>query len=550
MKHKVLNSRAKQLYGWKNLFKFSLPLMALSCFAGTAWSQPKLVVGIVVDQMRYDYLERYQSRFCDSGFKRLMNEGYNYQNAHFNYVPTYTAPGHASIYTGTTPSNHGIIANDWFDRQRGGRMYCTDDPNATVTGGKGYGNSPKNLFAGTLSDQLKLATQNRAKVIGLSIKDRGAILPAGHNANGAYWFDSKTGKMVGSSWYSSDLPEWLHRFNRQGKALQYLDLTWNTLFPIYTYTASAPDDNPYENSIAKEGRPVFPYNLKELQKEKGYGLLSYTPFSNSLLIDLALATISGEDMGKDEVTDFLSISFSGPDYAGHFFGPQAVEIEDIYLRLDREIARLIHALDQQMGKGNYTLFLCADHGANEVPALLNANGMYAGLLTEDTLQYLVNQALKPFGDSLLLDVSNEQVYLNHSKIKEKGLDMNQITRVVCEALNQHPGVYQAYSVEEVQKGQDPFFELLRNGYHPKRSGDVLIRTMPGWMDYKDKGTTHGSGYSYDTRTPMLFYGYGVNQGKSSRKVQITDIAPTLSIIMGIQFPNACTGEPLGEVLGY
>lgn len=505
-------------------------------------AQPKLVVGIVVDQMRYDYLTRYESRYCDSGFKRLMDEGFSYENGHYNFVPTYTGPGHASIYTGTTPSVHGIIANDWYDRGRGDFMYCTEDSG---------GQSPKNLLSTTLTDQLALHTQFRSRILGISVKDRGAILPAGHAATGAYWYDGKTGKLVSSSWYGKELPAWVNGFNKQGKALGFLDQVWNPLYPLNTYTASAPDDNPYENSLKKGGRPVFPYDLKELQAHWGYKLLSFTPLSNTYLTDAALAAIEGEKLGESGVCDFLCLSYSGPDYMGHFFGPQAVEIEDMYLRLDLEIARLLYELDKKLGKGNYTVFLTADHGGNDVPALLKEHGMFAGLLNIDSLQKQVKKALtERFGDSLVLAIVNEQVYFDHDRIKAKGLDLAEVSRVAAEALKGFPGVYRTYTPGDLMVATDPVSVKFRNGYHPLRSGDLLIHTLPGWMDHDAKGTTHGSAYAYDTRVPMLFYGYGVEKGKSSREVAITDIAPSLSLILGLQFPNGSTGNPLREMLGY
>jgi len=515
------------------------------------WAQPKMVVGIVVDQMRYDYLQRYQSRFSDSGFKRLMGEGFTYSNAQFNYVPTYTGPGHASIYTGTTPSNHGIVANDWYDRQRGDMMYCSEDTSATLVGGVGKGMSPKNMYSSTMTDQLALATSKRSKIIGISVKDRGAILPAGHAANGAFWYDAKTGKLQSSNWYGEELPAWMTAFNKQGKALKYLDQTWNTLYPVASYTASAPDDNAYEGQFYKGRAPVFPYDLKELQKDWGYKLLSFTPYSNSFLVDASIAAIEGEHMGEDEYCDFLCLSFSATDYAGHFFGPQAVEIEDMYLRLDLEIARLLKELDSKLGKGNYTVFLTADHGANEVPAQLMDYGIPGGVFRIDSIQAKLTQILTAkYGASLLLGIYNEQIYLDHAKIVELDLDMEAVIETCQAALKGEEGIYAVWSLEDVFEGQSPYLELIRNGYHPKRSGDLFMQTMPGWMEHWQYGTTHGSGYTYDTHVPILMYGYGIMAGKSSRKVCITDIAPSISEILGIQYPSACTGLVLKEAIGY
>jgi len=514
-------------------------------------AQPKVMVGIVVDQMRYDYLERYGDRFCDSGFKRLMDDGFTFTNAQYNYVPTYTGPGHASIYTGTTPSNHGIVANDWYDRNKGDLMYCAEDSNTSLLGGVGKGMSPQNLYSTTLTDQLALATNKRSKIIGISVKDRGAILPAGHAATGAYWFDPKIGKLISSAWYGEKLPEWLMTFNKKSHALNYLNQTWNTLYPINTYTASAPDDNLYEGQLAKGKAAVFPYNLKELQLDWGYKLLSFTPFSNTYLVDAALAAIDAEHFGEDEYCDFLCLSFSATDYAGHFFGPQSVEIEDMYLRLDLEIARLLSAMDAKFGKGNYSVFLTADHGANEVPKLLNDYGMPGGVFRADSMQAKLELALiAQYGANLSLGIHNEQVYLNHTKMAEMKLQRSEVAAFCQEILQGETGVYAVWTLNEVMTGQTEYLTLIRNGYHPKRSGDVFIQTMPGWMEHWSYGTAHGSGYSYDTHVPILMCGYGIQQGKSSRKVSITDIAPSMSEVLGIQYPNGCTGQVLFEAIGY
>lgn len=526
-------------------------LLFFVCIPFFVWSQPRLVVGIVVDQMRYDYLQRYADRFCDSGFKRLMGDGFTYSNAQYNYVPTYTGPGHASIYTGTTPSNHGIIANDWFDRNKGDLLYCSEDDGVESVGSKNKGMSPKNLYSTTITDQLALSTSGQSKIIGISVKDRGAILPAGHAATGAFWFDPKSGKMQSSTWYGKELPKWMEAFNKEGKALSYLDQTWNTLYPIASYTASAPDNNAYEGQLNKGADPVFPYDLKALQKDWGYKLLSFTPFSNSYLVDAAIAAIKGEDMGKDEISDFLCLSFSATDYAGHFFGPQAVEIEDMYLRLDREIARLLYTLDKEVGRGNYSVFLTADHGANEVPKQLNEYGMPGGVFRIDSVQARLEMALQSeFGQNLMHGIYNEQVYLNHQKIKELNLSVFQVSAFCKEILEEEEGFYAVYSLNDIMSSEAEYPTLIRQGYHPKRSGDLFIQTMPGWMEHWSYGTTHGSGYSYDTHVPILLYGYGVQKGQSSRKVYITDIASSMSLILGIQFPSANTGEILKEAIGY
>lgn len=515
--------------------------------------QPKLVVGIVIDQMRQDYLYRYWQRFSDSGFKRVVNGGYMFENAHFNYVPTYTGPGHASIYTGTTPAIHGIVANDWYSREQGKNIYCVDDTAYRGAGNTaGNGKSPKNLKTTTITDQLRLASMFKSKVVGISLKDRGAILPAGHSANAAYWFDTKTGDFASSTFYMNELPQWMQQFNNKKLPDSYLQSTWETLYPIETYTASAPDDNKYESAFDKDASPVFPYDLKKY-KSKGYGLLNSTPYGNQLLAEVAKATIKGEQMGSDAITDFLCVSFSATDYAGHNFGPQAVEVEDMYLRLDLELAAFFDYLDKTIGAGEWTVFITSDHGGNDVPALLADHKIPSGLIEAKTVEKAVKTALKnEYGDSLVLAFENEQFYLDTEKIRTLKLNECEVQEFAGKTASTFIGIARYYTACNFAKGFNSPLEMetsLYRGWNPKQSGDVLLLTEPGWMNYGTKGTTHGSPWAYDTRVPVLFYGNGIKQGKSTERISITDIAPTLTILLKIQFPNGCIGQPL-DILKY
>ena len=515
--------------------------------------QPKLVVGIVIDQMRQDYLYRYWQRFSDSGFKRVVNGGYMFENAHFNYVPTYTGPGHASIYTGTTPAIHGIVANDWYSREQGKNIYCVDDSAYTGSGNTaGNGKSPKNLKTTTITDQLRLASMFKSKVVGISLKDRGAILPAGHSANAAYWFDTKTGDFASSTFYMNELPQWMQQFNNKKLPDSCLQSTWETLYPIETYTASAPDDNKYESAFDKDASPVFPYDLKKY-KSKGYSLLNSTPYGNQLLAEVAKATIKGEQMGSDAITDFLCVSFSATDYAGHNFGPQAVELEDMYLRLDLELAAFFDYLDKTIGAGEWTVFITADHGGNDVPALLADHKIPSGLIEAKAVEKAAKTALKSkYGDSLVLAFENEQFYLDTEKIRTLKLNECEVQEFAGKTASTFIGIARYYTTCNFARGFNSPLEMetsLYRGWNPKQSGDVLLLTEPGWMNYGTKGTTHGSPWAYDTRVPVLFYGNGIKQGKSTERISITDIAPTLTILLKIQFPNGCIGQPL-DILKY
>lgn len=531
-----------------------LSLLAISIsFLATSQQNPKLVVGIVVDQMRQDYLLRFDEKFGNDGFKRLLNEGYQFKNAHYNYVPTYTAPGHASIYTGTTPSNHGIIGNDWYSRVKSLSVYCVSDTEVSTVGGSLRSGmmSPKNLLASTITDELLLTSNFRSKVVGISIKDRGSILPAGHNPTGAFWFDSKTGNFVTSTYYTDTLPKWIETFNQKKLASKYLDQTWNTLLPINQYTESTPDNVEYERAWGKE-TPTFPYDLKKLVSKNGMEQIKSTPFGNSIILDLALESIKSEKLGKGDFTDFLAVSFSSTDYVGHSYGPNSIELEDTYLRLDLEIARLLSYLDNNFGD-DYLVFLTADHGVSNVPLFLIDKKMPAGYTNgkeaKDAIEAFMNEQ---YGDNdWVLSVSNDQVFLDRNLIKENGLDLESVQNVLRDFLMTFERVTDAYTGYDLAKRSatsDPK-TLIENGYNTKMSGDVAVRHKPGYIDqgYGKAGTTHGSGYTYDTHVPILFFGQGVSKGSSVRKVSITDIAPSLSMLLNISLPNSSTGSPLIEL---
>ena len=339
--------------------------MLYSTFAIAQVQQPKLVVGIVVDQMRFDYINRYWNDYGDDGFKRLISEGYNCINTHFNYIPTYTGPGHASIYTGATPSTHGIISNYWYDRELEEYGYCVSDTDMNTVGADNESGkmSPAKMLTTTLGDELRLFSMNRSKVISIGLKDRSAVLPGGHMANFAFWLDSETGDFVSSSYYGLRLPKWAQKFNKKDLCEAYLSEKWELLLPSKAYDESLNDNSAYEEPFAGQKLPKFPHDLPELLKENGKGLIKATPYGNTLTKDMAIAAIEGEGLGEDIHTDLLAVSFSSPDYVGHQFGTDSKEIQDTYLRLDRDLASFLSYLDDQIGKDNVLVFLTADHGA-------------------------------------------------------------------------------------------------------------------------------------------------------------------------------------------
>jgi arylsulfatase A-like enzyme len=541
-------------------------IVCLLALGINAWAQPdsgrpKLVVGIVVDQMRQEYLYRFGSKFGEGGFKRMMNNGFMLQNAHYNYVPTLTGAGHASVYSGTTPAIHGVIANDWYDKELKKEVYCVyDDRYATVGSNSVVDGkmSPHRLLATTITDELKLSTQKRSKVIGISIKDRGAVLPAGHMADAAYWYDENTGKFITSTFYMNQLPPWAEKFNQLNLPNKYLSQTWSPLIPIERYTGSGPDDSPYEKKLGGKGKPVFPYNYAELWKQKGnFDLLSYSPFSDDYLTEMAKATIDGEKLGADEWTDFLCVSYSAPDKVGHEVGPNAIELEDLYIRLDRNLEDLFKKLDQVAGEGNYVVFLSADHGVAETPQYLIDNKVPAGYFRNSNLKSRLNPYLQQYfpGKNVVESIMNEQVYFNHDAFstdpKTGGMDLLIATELTVNFLLQEKGVANVFPKSVLRQGD--YAEggqkgMAIRGYNPKRSGDISFILEPGWYESGSvQGTTHGSSYTYDTHVPILFYGKGIKKGSSVQYHAITDIAATLAILLKTKFPSGCTGQPVAEL---
>ncbi|MES2285040.1 MAG: alkaline phosphatase PafA [Bacteroidota bacterium] len=514
-------------------------------------SKPKLVVGIVIDQMRYDYIYRYWNKFGNDGFRRLVNEGFFCRNTNYNYVPTYTGPGHASIYTGTTPAIHGIIANDWYDKASGKNLYCAGDKNSVgvgTTANEGK-RSPVNMLATTITDELRISSNMKSKVIGVALKDRSSILPAGHIANAAYWYDGSNGSFITSTYYMKELPVWVQAFNKKELAQKYLSQPWNIILPIEAYTESLPDDNKYEFVAKGETKPVFPHNLPELMKANGgLNMIRSTPFGNSLTKDFAIDVMKNENLGKSDATDFLAVSFSSPDYIGHAYGPNSVEQEDDYIRLDKDLAELLKFIDEQVGKNNALIFLTADHAAPEVPSYLIDLKIPAGYVAESKmLKDLKDHLLKSYGDTLALSFENQQVFLNHAAIDNKKLELEKVQNDVAAFLLNAEGVAEVLTATTLNNAS--FTEgsryLMQKGFNAKRSGDVLVNYLPGWVDgYSKTGTTHGSPYSYDTHVPLIFHGWNIQQGSSAEQVYITDVAATLAMMLNIQFPNGCTGKPI------
>lgn len=527
----------------------------------TLTSNPKLVVGIVVDQMRYDYLTRFYNKYGEGGFKRMMREGYNCKNNHFNYISTKTGSGHASIFTGTTPKYHGIIRNEWFDKNLMKEVNCVQDDSVLSVGAKTKDGkmSPQRLLVTTFADENRLFTQMQGKTIGISIKHRGAILPAGHTANAAYWFDYEnngSGNWISSTFYMNDLPKWVKDFNASNKAASYFKV-WNTLYDIDTYTESGSDLNAFERVYKGKENATFPYDLNVLKSEnENYKIIAESPFGNSLITDFTLKAIDAEALGKDKFTDVLTVSYSSTDKVGHDFGVNSKEIEDTYIRLDLELERLFVALDEQVGKGEYTVFLTSDHGAVDVPAYLKSVNIPAGYFDEDAMKNKLNDYIKEKYNisKLILSKINTQLILDHQKIEDRGLNLQLIKQEVAYELLKFDLIDKVYITSAINQfeGNLGYLEnLLDNGHNQKRSGDILFVYNPSVFNdtpWNRTGTDHYSGFNYDTHVPLLFFGKGINHGQTFERTVITDIAPTMSALLGISFPNASIGKPLEFVL--
>ena len=544
--------------------KIFIPVILISLFCCVIQAQPttkrvnnperpKLVVGIVVDQMRWDYLYRYYAKYEAGGFKRLLNEGFSCENTMINYIPSVTAIGHTTIFTGSVPAIHGIAGNDWSDSNTGKPIYCTDDSTVTAvgTGGKGNKMSPRNLLATTITDELRLATNFQSKVVGVSLKDRAAILPAGHNPTGAFWIDDASGKFVTSSYYMPVLPQWVTDFNNSKAIDKLLAKGWNTLLPIEQYTESTADNVEWEGTLKGAEKPVFPYDVQKAYS-LDHGSLRQMPFGNSLTLQFAKAAVEGYQLGQEKTTDFLSINCASTDYSGHLVGPNAIEIEDVYVRLDKDLSSFFTFLDQKIGKGNYLLFLTADHGAAHAEGFMKANKMPTGFLGKDLETELEETLDKQFASSrLVFGIDNFQVTFNKNRIDSLKLDFDKIKSSTVNFLQRQEGIQFAVDQDKIAEASVPssLKEMMINGYNRQRSGSVLMITMPGWLPYySKKGTTHSVWNPYDTHIPLIFTGWKIEHGSTNRTTFMTDISATLAALLHIQMPNGCIGTPITEVL--
>ncbi len=520
--------------------------------------KPRLVIGIVVEQLKYDQLERFRDKLGEDGIKRLINEGTYFKNASFEYMLTQSAPGHATISTGAEPSYHGITSDNWYVPLLNELIYCSKDINVNPVGGSYESglHSPVNLQASTFSDELKMATNKEARVFGIGLKESSAIFSAGHAADGAFWFDYITGTWMSSTYYMNTLPEWVNDFNAMKFADSYLNGTWSLLRPAQYYNYCLADSNKFEAGF--NGINYFPYDLKKLRAKGMYGsrndfsLLRETPFGNSYTTNFAIRLIEKEALGKDDMTDYLSICYSSTDYIGHRFGPSSVEIGDAILRLDDEIKQLLSYLNDSIGKRNILIYFTAAHGISEVPAVLESYRIPAGYFRHtQALQLLRSYLNAVYGEGdWVKGYSERQIFLNRILIEDARLPLEEVQKKVARFLVQFTGVTSAYpySAFEANDFGNGNLKRIVNSFSPQRSGDVIVTLNPGWVELEDDYITdHNSPYEYDCHVPLIWYGWSVNRASVTRKINMADIAATLSSLCKVPYPNACSGEPLFEL---
>jgi predicted AlkP superfamily pyrophosphatase or phosphodiesterase len=524
--------------------------------AGLPVSRPKLVVGIVVDQMRWDFLYRYYNKYGEGGFKRLLREGFSCENTYINYLPSYTAVGHACIFTGSVPSIDGITGNNWTEQLTGVRVYCTDDSTVQGVGTNGSPDgkmSPRKLLVTTITDELRMATNFQSKVVGVSLKDRASILPAGHTATAAFWLDDQSGNFITSTYYMNKLPDAVEKYNKANNIERLISNDWNTLYPIETYSESDSDNKIYEGKIAGENTHVFPHTLRA-DYAKDHGSFRVSPFGNSLTLDFAKYILDAYQLGMGQATDFLTINCASTDYVGHVFGPNSIEIEDVYLRLDQDLASLFSALDSKIGKGQYLVFLTADHGVANTEGYLSENRIPTDYFVSGNIVTNLNQIIQSkYGISQCVrSGENYQINFDLAKISAANADFDGIKKTTVDYLKQLPGVSYAVDMDKIQDASvpEPIKTMIVNGYNYKRSGQVQVIFQSGWLENSmQTGTTHGTWNPYDTHIPLIFMGWNIHPGASGRLIHMTDITPTLATLLHIQTPSGSIGMPITDILG-
>ncbi|HEY1339972.1 MAG TPA: alkaline phosphatase family protein [Bryobacteraceae bacterium] len=493
-------------------------LLAAVLLLQAAPRKPKLVLAIVIDQFRYDYLTRFRSEY-HAGFDRLLTKGAVFTNARYEHFPTVTAIGHSTILSGATPSISGIIGNDWYDRDDGGKVTSVSDPKTQLLGGNGTGSSPRRMLVDTVGDELKIADNGKSRVIGISLKDRAAILPAGHMADGAYWFDTRSGNFVSSTYYFADLPGWVKDFNATRPADKYQSATW----------------------LNRKLPPAAP---------QLYSAIDASPFGNEMIESFAERALDAEQLGKRDVTDVLAVSFSSNDYVGHALGPDSPEVHEISVRTDAILEKLFQAVDRAVGLDNALVILTADHGVAPVPEVNTARKMPGGRIPAGTFTKTVQAALtEKYGEGQwIVSDSDHSLYFNLPLIEQKKLDRAEVNRFAADVALHLPHVFRVYTREQLMAGlaqEDQVARRVMNGFYVRRGPDVEILLEPYWM-YAATGTTHGTTFSYDSHVPVILMGAGIRPGRYYNPIAVNDIAPTLAAILEVETPFGSVGRVLSE----
>ncbi|MGA1978772.1 MAG: alkaline phosphatase family protein [Bacteroidales bacterium] len=520
--------------------------------------KPRLVIGIVVEELRYDQVEKFRNRFAEDGIRRLLNEGTYFQNASYQYILTQSDPGYATIATGAEPYLHGITSDNWYLPLKNELMDCSKDVSVNPVGGSYESglHSPVNLLVSTFPDELKMATGRKAKVFSVGLKDAPVIFSAGHAANGAYWFDNTSGTWMSSTYYLDSLPAWVKDFNAMKYPASFLSNQWTLSRPLRDYSDCMPDSNKFEAGF--NGICWFPYDLKRLSaKGKGgadvdYSLLRETPFGNTLTTNFAIRLIEKEKLGKGDATDFLSICYSATDYIGHRFGPSSMEMADAIFRLDSDIEHLLKYITDSIGKKNVLIYFTSAHGISEIPGVLQSNRIPAGYFMKNfSLQLLRTYLNAVYGEGdWVKGFLDGQIYLNRTLLEDSKIPLEEMQKKVARFMVQFSGVASAYTYSSFEAGNFGNGEMNRifNDFNPQRSGDVIVTLNSGWIEKEDDYVAvSNSPYEYDSHVPLIWYGWSVNRAMVTRKVNLTDIAATLSALCKVPYPNACSGEPMFEL---
>jgi len=547
------------------LFAVLVSLLApgvISCRKDPERLRPRLVVVLVIDQFRFDFLEKFNSSFGPDGFRRLIDHGAFFANANYNYVPTYTAPGHAAIFTGSAPAYNGIVGNSWYDRESGQEKVMVSDDRASLVTSYGIESStrttkpasPRSLIGTTIGDQMRLSNGFRSKVVAMSIKDRAAVLPGGKDANGAYFFDASSGSFVSSDYYFKELPRWVDKFNSQLGPDRFFGKSWDRALGPESYATTQ------AVTTVVGGSPLgrhLPYKIDGGASSPGedfYKAFLYTPFASEYLADFARAAIDGESLGADEYPDLLAISFSTPDLVGHAYGPDSEEVQDTYIRLDAVIADFLSYVDQKVGLSHTVIAMTGDHGVSPVPQLMSLNKFDAQTIDPEKCKEAVNSALSVrFGPGKwVLDIVNEQVYLDRNLMNQYKADPAEAERITGDALLGVPGIARCFTRTQIINGQmsdGPIARRVANGFNPQRSGDVWLITRPfTFLSEGGAATTHGSPYDYDTHVPVIFFGAGIRHGRFYSDCSPTDIAPSLAALLHVEPPPNVVGRVLSECI--